>query len=164
WPPEPTSSGDRGPGFAWGPPVPPPAPPDGPPTLPADPPAPPADRSGPPPPPAGPSDPRFGFPPPQPPVPPAARLSLPWVGAAVPQQGAGSGFVLSPDGVIVTNNHVVDGATTITVTLADGRKLPARVLGRDATADLAVVKVDAGGLPAVKIGRSDALVVGDSVV
>ena len=83
---------------------------------------------------------------------------------AVPQQGAGSGFVLSPDGVIVTNNHVVDGATSITVTLADGRKLPGRVLGRDATADLAVVKVDAGGLPAVKIGSSDALVVGDAVV
>ncbi|MCA1846981.1 MAG: trypsin-like peptidase domain-containing protein, partial [Actinobacteria bacterium] len=83
---------------------------------------------------------------------------------AVPQQGAGSGFVLSPDGVIVTNNHVVDGATSITVTLSDGRKLPARVLGRDATADLAVVKVDATGLPAVTIGSSDALVVGDSVV
>jgi S1-C subfamily serine protease len=83
---------------------------------------------------------------------------------AVPQQGAGSGFVLSSDGIIVTNNHVVNGATAITVTLADGRKLPARVLGRDATADLAVVKVDANGLPAVKIGTSDALVVGDAVV
>jgi S1-C subfamily serine protease len=83
---------------------------------------------------------------------------------AVPQEGAGSGFVLSSDGVIVTNNHVVDGASAITVTLADGRKLDARVLGRDANADLAVLKVDATGLPAVKIGRSDALVVGDSVV
>jgi len=83
---------------------------------------------------------------------------------AVPQEGAGSGFVLSPDGVIVTNNHVVEGATTITVTLADGRKLDARVLGRDSNADLAVLKVDASGLPAVKLGRSDALVVGDSVV
>ena len=83
---------------------------------------------------------------------------------AVPQEGAGSGFVLSPDGVIVTNNHVVEGASAITVTLADGRKLDARILGRDANADLAVLKVEAGGLPAVKIGRSDALVVGDSVV
>jgi S1-C subfamily serine protease len=83
---------------------------------------------------------------------------------AVPQDGAGSGFVVSADGVIVTNNHVVDGATTITVTLADGRKLDARVLGRDANTDLAVLKVDATGLPAVKLGRSDALVVGDSVV
>jgi serine protease Do len=83
---------------------------------------------------------------------------------AVPQEGAGSGFVLSSDGVIVTNNHVVDGATTITVTLADGRKLGARVLGRDANSDLAVLKVDATALPAVRIGRSDALVVGDSVV
>ncbi|HEY0398619.1 MAG TPA: trypsin-like peptidase domain-containing protein, partial [Acidimicrobiia bacterium] len=64
----------------------------------------------------------------------------------------------------VTNNHVVDGASAITVTLADGRKLDARILGRDTNADLAVLKVDAGGLPAVKIGRSDALVVGDSVV
>src|SRR5581483_10494377 len=83
---------------------------------------------------------------------------------AVPEQGAGSGFVLSPDGVIVTNNHVIAGASTITVTLADGRKLAGRVLGKDATADLAVLKVDASGLPAVKIGSSDALVVGDSVV
>ncbi|HEV7864884.1 MAG TPA: trypsin-like peptidase domain-containing protein [Acidimicrobiia bacterium] len=83
---------------------------------------------------------------------------------AVPQEGAGSGFVLSSDGVIVTNNHVVDGASTITVTLSDGRKLDGRILGRDATADLAVLKVDASGLPAVKIGTSDALVVGDAVV
>jgi S1-C subfamily serine protease len=83
---------------------------------------------------------------------------------AVPQEGAGSGFVLSSDGLIVSNNHVVDGATTITVTLADGRKLDARILGRDANSDLAVLKVDATGLPAVKVGRSDALVVGDSVV
>jgi len=83
---------------------------------------------------------------------------------AVPQEGAGSGFVLSSDGVIVTNNHVVDGASAITVTLADGRKLDGRVLGRDVNADLAVLKVDATGLPAVKIGRSNALVVGDSVV
>jgi serine protease Do len=83
---------------------------------------------------------------------------------AVPQEGAGSGFILSSDGLIVTNNHVVDGASTITVTLADGRKLDARVLGRDANSDLAVLKVDATGLPAVKLGRSDALVVGDGVV
>jgi serine protease Do len=83
---------------------------------------------------------------------------------AVPQEGAGSGFVLSSDGLIVTNNHVVSGATAITVTLADGRKLDARILGRDANSDLAVLKVDATGLPAVKIGRSDALVVGDEVV
>jgi S1-C subfamily serine protease len=83
---------------------------------------------------------------------------------AVPQEGAGSGFVLSSDGVIVTNNHVVDGASAITVTLADGRKLDGRVLGRDVNADLAVLKVDASGLPAVKIGSSGALVVGDSVV
>jgi len=83
---------------------------------------------------------------------------------AVPEQGAGSGFILSPDGVIVTNNHVIAGASTITVTLADGRKLAGRVLGKDASADLAVLKVDADGLPAVKFGSSDALVVGDSVV
>jgi serine protease Do len=83
---------------------------------------------------------------------------------AVPQEGAGSGFVLSSDGVIVTNNHVVAGASTITVTLADGRKLDARILGRDANADLAVLKVDATGLPAVKLGSSDTLVVGDEVV
>jgi serine protease Do len=83
---------------------------------------------------------------------------------AVPQEGAGSGFILSSDGLIVTNNHVVTAASTITVTLADGRKLDARVLGRDANSDLAVLKVDAAGLPAVKLGRSDALLVGDEVV
>ena len=234
WPAEPTSSGDRGPAFSWGPPVTPPAPPSDAPGFP--PPLPPLDEP--------PSSPQ-----PQPPTPPAARPRLPWVDAAgpgrrflagvvvgavtgalvaggivarnhdhavsaapatsskaiaaarasllehkgdvhqivqavgpsvvsiqtralgvgaflqaVPQEGAGSGFVLSSDGVIVTNNHVVDGASAITVTLADGRKLDARVLGRDATADLAVLKVDATGLPAVKIGSSSALVVGDSVV
>src|SRR5207249_2024225 len=58
----------------------------------------------------------------------------------------GSGFVINPNGLIVTNNHVVDGATEIKVTLADGRELPGRVLGRDPKTDIALLKVDATGL------------------
>jgi S1-C subfamily serine protease len=83
----------------------------------------------------------------------------------VPQQGAGTGFVVDPDGVIVTNNHVIAGAQNIKVTFADGnRTLDARVLGRDPSADLAVLKVDATGLNAVTLGDSDKLEVGDDVI
>ena len=79
-------------------------------------------------------------------------------------QGAGTGFVISSDGVIVTNNHVIAGANTIEVAFADGRTLAADVVGRDDGADLAVLKVDATDLPVVELGDSDALQVGDEVV
>jgi len=79
-------------------------------------------------------------------------------------QGAGTGFVVDANGTIVTNNHVVDGARTIHVTFADGTDKDATVVARDATADLAVLHVDAQGLPAVKLGDSAALQVGDPVV
>jgi len=83
----------------------------------------------------------------------------------VPQQGAGTGFVVDPNGIIVTNNHVIAGAQNIKVTFAIGnRSLTARVLGRDASADLAVLKVDATGLSAVTLGDSDKLQVGDDVI
>ncbi len=87
-------------------------------------------------------------------------------GAGGPQgpRGAGTGFVISSDGVIVTNNHVVADASTIDVELADGRSLEAEVVGRDGGADLAVLKVDATGLPVVELGDSDAVQVGDEVV
>jgi serine protease Do len=81
-----------------------------------------------------------------------------------PVQGAGSGFVISPDGVIVTNAHVVPGASTIEVTFADGTVRTGRVLGRDEERDIAVLDVDAEDLPVVELGDSDALVVGDDVV
>src|SRR5438067_1326550 len=82
----------------------------------------------------------------------------------VPGEGAGTGFVIGSDGVIVTNNHVVTGAQSIEVVFADDRKMPARVLGKDPTTDLAVVKVDASGLSTANLGDSDALKVGDDVV
>jgi serine protease Do len=82
----------------------------------------------------------------------------------VPGEGAGTGFVIAPDGVIVTNNHVVSGAQTIEVVFADERKMPARVLGRDPTTDLAVLKVDASDLPVAVLGDSSALKVGDDVI
>jgi serine protease Do len=82
----------------------------------------------------------------------------------VPGEGAGTGFVIAPDGVLVTNNHVVSGAQTIEVVFADDRKMPARVLGRDPTTDLAVLKVDATDLPVAALGDSSALKVGDDVI
>jgi S1-C subfamily serine protease len=82
----------------------------------------------------------------------------------VPGEGAGTGFVIGSDGVIVTNNHVVAGAQTIEVVFADERKMPARVLGRDPTTDLAVLKVDATDLPVAALGDSAALKVGDDVI
>ena len=81
------------------------------------------------------------------------------------QRGSGSGFIISKDGVIVTNNHVVARAKEITVRLADGREFGATVLGRDPKTDLAVVKVEAKeDLPAVTLGDSDRVKVGDWAV
>ncbi|HET8997114.1 MAG TPA: trypsin-like peptidase domain-containing protein, partial [Acetobacteraceae bacterium] len=78
--------------------------------------------------------------------------------------GAGSGFVIDPKGIIVTNNHVVGHAEKIVVSLADGRQLPARVIGTDELTDLAVIKVDAAGLPHVTWGDSGKVEVGDWVL
>ncbi|MGH8868831.1 MAG: S1C family serine protease [Actinomycetes bacterium] len=80
------------------------------------------------------------------------------------QQGTGTGFVISPDGVLVTNNHVVAGADSIRVTLADGNTYDARALGTDPSHDLAVLHIDAKNLPTVQMGDSRALRVGDPVV
>jgi serine protease Do len=81
------------------------------------------------------------------------------------RMGQGSGFVIDPAGYIVTNNHVVGGASTVRVELADGRELQARVVGTDAQTDLALLKVEvAAPLPALAWGDSDATRVGDWVV
>jgi len=80
------------------------------------------------------------------------------------QQGAGSGWIIDEDGLIVTNNHVVEGADSVTVTLADGRTFPAQTVRTDSLSDLAIVKVDAGNLPSATVGDSGALRVGDWVV
>jgi serine protease Do len=81
-----------------------------------------------------------------------------------PVRAAGSGFVLSPDGYIVTNNHVVEDATDIEVKLADGRELPAKVIGRDPKTDVALLKVEATGLPVIPLGDSSTLQVGEPVM
>jgi serine protease Do len=80
------------------------------------------------------------------------------------QRGVGSGFILSADGFIMTNAHVVDGADEVIVTLTDKRELKARIIGSDRRTDVAVVKVEAGGLPAVKIGDINRLKVGEWVM
>jgi serine protease Do len=80
-------------------------------------------------------------------------------------KGQGSGVIISEDGEILTNNHVVEGASEIRVTLSDGRELEAKVLGRDSNTDLALLKVeDAKALPVAKLGDSDTLEVGDWVM
>jgi serine protease Do len=80
------------------------------------------------------------------------------------QEGAGSGWIIDEDGLIVTNNHVVENADSVTVTLADGRTFPAETVRTDSLSDLAIVKVDATNLPAAQVGDSDTLRVGDWVV
>ena len=77
---------------------------------------------------------------------------------------AGSGFILTEDGYVATNNHVVEGATRIFVTTHGGEKYEAQLVGSDATNDMAVLKVEAEGLAPVTIGSSTALAVGDQVV
>jgi len=81
-----------------------------------------------------------------------------------PQQGLGSGVIVSADGYIITNNHVIEGADTVTVNLADGRELPARVVGKDAKTDIAVIKIEAKDLPAVTFASSEDVQVGDQVL
>jgi putative serine protease PepD len=81
--------------------------------------------------------------------------------------GTGSGFVLRSDGYILTNNHVVAGAAsggTLTVTFQDGTTKAAKIVGRDSSYDLAVIKVDASGLTASSLGNSDGVVVGDTAI
>jgi serine protease Do len=73
-------------------------------------------------------------------------VSYNWFWQAVPQTGAGSGIIISPDGYIVTNNHVVENANKVTVTLSDGSAYEATIVGTDAQTDLAVVKIDANNL------------------
>jgi serine protease Do len=76
----------------------------------------------------------------------------------------GSGFLVSADGLILTNAHVVDGAKEVTVKLSDHREFKAKVLGADKSSDIAVLKINASGLPSVRIGNSDKLGVGDYVL
>jgi serine protease Do len=79
-------------------------------------------------------------------------------------QGVGSGFVVTPDGVVITNQHVTEGAEQIVVTTREGTDYPATLLGEDPLTDIAVVKIDGQGLPVAPLGRSAGLVIGEWVV
>jgi serine protease Do len=91
------------------------------------------------------------------------QLMLP-PGAEQVVQGLGSGFIVSHDGMIITNQHVVSGADSIVVTLRDGRTFSARLLGEDARTDIAVVRIPGTNFPVARIGRSSDLDIGDWVV
>ena len=80
------------------------------------------------------------------------------------KEATGSGVIISTDGYIVTNNHVVNGADELTVTLEDNREFNARIIGTDPTTDLALIKIDAKNLPTLPIGDSDKIQVGEWVI
>lgn len=80
------------------------------------------------------------------------------------QLGLGSGVIISQDGYIVTNNHVIDGAERLEITLNDNRTFNAKVIGTDPSTDVALIKIEADGLPVIPIGDSDALKVGEWVL
>ena len=80
------------------------------------------------------------------------------------KEATGSGVIISADGYIVTNNHVVNGADELTVTLNDNREFSARIIGTDPTTDLALIKIDGKNLPTLPIGDSDNLKVGEWVI
>lgn len=81
-----------------------------------------------------------------------------------PRVGSGSGVIISTDGYIITNNHVIDGADELEVTLNDNRKFSAKLIGTDPTTDIALIKVDAKDLPTIPFGDSEKLKVGEWVL
>lgn len=93
----------------------------------------------------------------------APRQKSPKSDEEIPR-GVGSGFILSSDGLVITNAHVVDGADEVMVTLTDKREFKAKIMGADKRSDVAVLKIEAIGLPAVKIGDSNRLKVGEWVM
>ena len=92
------------------------------------------------------------------------HFRIPSPGSRVPSRGQGSGFIISPDGYILTNAHVVDGASEVTVKLTDRREFLAKVVGADRQSDVAVLKIDAKDLPVVRPGDSKSVQVGEWVV
>ena len=106
---------------------------------------------------------RFGFPVPNAPKQAPKRNRPPGDDEEVPK-GVGSGFVLTADGFILTNAHVVEGADEVLVTLTDKREFKAKIIGADRRSDVAVVKIEATGLPAVKVGDVNRVKVGEWVL
>ncbi|CAN1566526.1 DegQ Trypsin-like serine proteases, typically periplasmic, contain C-terminal PDZ domain [Burkholderiaceae bacterium] len=106
----------------------------------------------------------FGVPMPTPNGPRQQRPNRPQQPEQEQPRGVGSGFILSSDGFVMTNAHVVDGADQVLVTLPDKREFKARIVGSDKRSDVAVVKIEATGLPAVKIGDVNRLKVGEWVM
>lgn len=97
----------------------------------------------------------------------AVSVNQPILGQQGPteqESGYGTGIIITQDGYIVTNNHVVDGSDSVRITLFDGTEYPATIAGTDATTDLAVLKIDATGLTPAALGDSEALEVGETVV
>jgi serine protease Do len=105
---------------------------------------------------------RFGIPLPGRPDP--RRGAPPGTDEEPTQRGVGSGFILSADGFVMTNAHVVEGADEVIVTLTDKREMNARIVGSDRRTDVAVVKIDATGLPVVRVGDVNTLRVGEWVL
>ncbi|TMI43443.1 MAG: trypsin-like serine protease, partial [Betaproteobacteria bacterium] len=100
------------------------------------------------------NDPLFGF---------FRHFRLP-VPKQAPMRGVGSGFIVSPDGYVLTNAHVVDGAREVDVKLTDRREFTAKVVGTDRNSDIALLKIEAKDLPVVRIGHSQDIKVGQWVV
>jgi serine protease Do len=108
---------------------------------------------------------RFGVPIPGQPQPPRRGQPQPPQPDSEPQmRGVGSGFILTSEGYVMTNAHVVDGADEVLVTLTDRREFKAKIIGADKRTDVALVKIDATGLPAVRIGDVNRLKVGEWVI
>ena len=106
---------------------------------------------------------RFGLPMPNAPR-PAPRPNRPQPQEEEQPRGVGSGFILSSDGLIMTNAHVIEGADEVIVTLTDKREFKAKLIGADKRSDVALVKIEASGLPAVKVGDVSRLRVGEWVM
>jgi serine protease Do len=103
----------------------------------------------------GPDDPMYEF---------FRRFQVPQPRGPMPSQGVGSGFIVSPDGLVLTNAHVVQNAAEVTVKLTDRREFKAKVVGTDPQTDVAVLKIDATNLPTVTLGSTANTRVGESVV
>jgi serine protease Do len=107
---------------------------------------------------------RFGIPVPNQPGRPGPKGAQPAPDGEPQTRGVGSGFVLSADGYVMTNAHVVDGADEVIVTLTDAREFKAKIVGADKRSDVALVKIEASGLPTVRVGDVGRLKVGEWVI